>query len=137
MLKDDISNVFNFQQCLLFWHSRNHRCNSKTQISAGTWRTVHEHIVADAFRSRRRARQRYLFLNSKYHQNNAFQVVFQLLMMTLAVTTRSWSQIQVGINNLSRCNLIYIYICIYIYIYMYGCRYIYNLFSVTFFYYYC
>ena len=42
--------VFNFQQRLLFAHSNNHRYNSETQISAVTWRTVHEPIVADAFR---------------------------------------------------------------------------------------
>ena len=53
MLKDDIPNVFNFQQRMLFDHSSNHRCNSGTQISAVTWRTAHEHIVADAFRSKK------------------------------------------------------------------------------------
>ena len=48
MLNDSISNVFNFQQRLLFPHSRNHRCNSGSQI-----RTVHKHIVAEAFRSKK------------------------------------------------------------------------------------
>ena len=51
MLKDDILNDFNFQQCLLFAHSNNHGYNSGTKISAVTWTTVHEHIVADAFHS--------------------------------------------------------------------------------------
>ena len=45
MLKDDNSHVFNFKQHLLFAHSSNHRCNSGTQVSAGTLRTIHEHIV--------------------------------------------------------------------------------------------
>ena len=36
ILKDDISNVFNFQQRLLLEHSSNHRYNSITQISAVT-----------------------------------------------------------------------------------------------------
>ena len=53
MLKDDILNVFNFKQCLLFAHYSNHRYNSGTQISAVTWRTVHKHLVADAFRSKK------------------------------------------------------------------------------------
>ena len=48
MLNDSISNVFNFQQRLLFPHSRNHRCSSGSQI----W-TVHKHIVAEAFRSKK------------------------------------------------------------------------------------
>ena len=37
MLKDDISNVFNFHYRLLFACSSNHRCNSGTQISAVTF----------------------------------------------------------------------------------------------------
>ena len=45
-IKDDISNIFNFQQSLLFAHSRSHRCNSATQTNAVTWGTVHEHIIA-------------------------------------------------------------------------------------------
>ena len=52
-LKDDISNVFNFQQRLLFAHINNRRCNSGTQISAVTWETIHEHIVANVFCSKK------------------------------------------------------------------------------------
>ena len=36
-----------------FARSSNYRCNNRAQISAVTWRTVHEHIVADAFRSKK------------------------------------------------------------------------------------
>ena len=53
MMKDDILNVFNFQQrCCLhiivatdvkWWNT----------VSAVIWRFVHEHIVADAFHSRK------------------------------------------------------------------------------------
>ena len=53
MLKDDILNALNFQQrCCLhiivitgvkWWNT----------ISAVTWLTVHEHIVADTFRSKK------------------------------------------------------------------------------------
>ena len=53
MLKDDILNVYNFRQRYLFAHCSNHRYNNGTQISAETWRTVHEHIWADAFRSKK------------------------------------------------------------------------------------
>ena len=45
MLKDDISNVFNFQQCLLFAYSSNHKSNSGTVISAVTSWTAYGHIV--------------------------------------------------------------------------------------------
>ena len=37
----------------MFAHRSNHRYNSGTQISAVTWQTVHEHIVAHAFRSKK------------------------------------------------------------------------------------
>ena len=53
MLKDDTSNVFNFQQCFLCGHSSNRRCNSGTKISVVTWQAVHEHIVADVFHSKK------------------------------------------------------------------------------------
>ena len=53
MLKDDISNVLNFQRRLLFAHSNNHRCNSRTHTSAVIWRTVDGHIVTDVFRSKK------------------------------------------------------------------------------------
>ena len=46
MLKDDMLNVFNFQQHLLFIDGGNDRCNSGTQISALAWQTVHKHIAA-------------------------------------------------------------------------------------------
>ena len=51
MLKYDILNVFNFHQRLLNAHRSSHRYNSGTHVSAATWRMVHEHMVADAFRS--------------------------------------------------------------------------------------
>ena len=46
-------NVLHFQQTLSFGHSSNYRYNSatKTEISAVTWQTFHEHILADEFRS--------------------------------------------------------------------------------------
>ena len=53
MLKDDISNVLNFQRRLLFAHSNNHRCNSRTHTSAVIWRIVDGHIVTDVFRSKK------------------------------------------------------------------------------------
>ena len=54
MLKDDILlNVFNFQQRLLFAHRSNHRYNSVIQISGVKWRTIHEHVVANAFFSKK------------------------------------------------------------------------------------
>ena len=37
----------------MFAHRSNHRYNSGTQISAVTWQTVHEHIVAHTFRSKK------------------------------------------------------------------------------------
>ena len=53
MLKDDILNVLNFQQ----------RCSLQIVVTAGvkywskisavTWRTVHDHIVADTVRSKK------------------------------------------------------------------------------------
>ena len=43
----------NFQQNLLFAHRSNHIYNSGTQISAMTWRPVHEHIVVDCFFSKK------------------------------------------------------------------------------------
>ena len=46
-------NAFNFQQRLLFAQRTNHRYNSGTQISAESQRPVHEHIAADAFRSKK------------------------------------------------------------------------------------
>ena len=52
MLNNDMSNVLDFQQCLFFAHGSSHRCNSGTQISVVTWRTVHEHIVVDVYSSR-------------------------------------------------------------------------------------
>ena len=42
----------NFEQRLLFAHRSNHRYNSAAQITAVTWQTIHEHIVADAFHSK-------------------------------------------------------------------------------------
>ena len=53
MLKDEIINALIFQQRLLFAHSNNHRRNSGTKISAVTWPIVHDHIVADASRSKK------------------------------------------------------------------------------------
>ena len=38
---------------LLLAHTSNHRCNSEIQISAVTLWTVHEHIVANPFRSKK------------------------------------------------------------------------------------
>ena len=53
MLRDGILSVCNLQQCLLFEHRGNRKCNSETQISAANWLTVHEHIVAKAFCSKK------------------------------------------------------------------------------------
>ena len=47
------NNMINIFTSLLFAHRSNHRYNSGTQISAVTWQTVHEHIVAHAFRSKK------------------------------------------------------------------------------------
>ena len=67
--------------------------------------TVHEHIVADATRfALRRAHQRYLFMNSKHHKSDAFQVTIKplstfrcftntaclLIYFPLVVTTGRW-----------------------------------------------
>ena len=53
MFKDDILNGFNFHQ-----HYCLHRVDTKdikqrNTISAVTWRTGHEHLVADAFQSKK------------------------------------------------------------------------------------
>ena len=48
-----IKYVINFEQRFLFPHSSNHRSNSSTQISAATWRNVHENILAGAFHSKK------------------------------------------------------------------------------------
>ena len=45
--------IYIYLHRLLFAHRSNHRYNSGTQISAVTWQTVHEHIVAHAFRSKK------------------------------------------------------------------------------------
>ena len=52
MLKDDILNVFNFQQrcCLHIVVTTDEELWNI--ISAVTWRTVYEHIVADTFHSK-------------------------------------------------------------------------------------
>ena len=57
MLIDDILNVLKFQQRLLYAHLSNHRYNSRTQISAVIWQTVLEHIVADAFHSKKNSKE--------------------------------------------------------------------------------
>ena len=53
MLKDDTLNVFNFQQrcCLHITVTTDVKLRKK--ISAVAWQTVHENIVADAFRSKK------------------------------------------------------------------------------------
>ena len=48
MLKDDISNAFNFQQHLLFANSSNHRENSGTHMCNHMWK-CYELRVVDKF----------------------------------------------------------------------------------------
>ena len=52
MLKNDILNVFNFQQRCCLHIVITTDVKEWNTISAGTWRTVHEHIVADTFHSK-------------------------------------------------------------------------------------
>ena len=59
---------------------------------------MHQHIVADAFRSKKSSSV-LLFMNSKYHKSDAFQVTLQLLMVIAretytrkqAVYTHKWT----------------------------------------------
>ena len=53
LVEDDILNVFNFQQCLLFAYCSNYRYDSGTQKIEVTWKIVHENVVADAFFSKK------------------------------------------------------------------------------------
>ena len=91
-LKDDILNVFSIQQ-RCFARSNNHRCKMLSTISAVSWRTVHEHIVADTFRSKKSSsalfvheqqasQKRYL---SSYHST---LLVFSNI--TFVFTTSNW-----------------------------------------------
>ena len=50
-------------------------------ISAVTWRTVYEHRVANAFRSKKNLKMCYLLTNSKHHKSDAFQVAIKLLLV--------------------------------------------------------
>ena len=51
MWKDDILNVFNFQQRCCLHIVITADVKQRNKISKVTWQTVHEHIVADAFHS--------------------------------------------------------------------------------------
>ena len=53
MLKHDILDVFNFQQHCCLHIAVTTDVKEWNTISAVIWRTVHEHIVADAFRSKK------------------------------------------------------------------------------------
>ena len=53
MLKDDILNVFNFQQRCCLHIVITTDVKQWNTISAVTWRAVHEYKVADAFRSKK------------------------------------------------------------------------------------
>ena len=47
-----------------------------------TWRTVHERIVADAFRFWKISSALLIHMNNKHHKSDAFQVAIQLLVVT-------------------------------------------------------
>ena len=68
-------NINNYHRCIIVEHNK----------SAVTWRTVHEHIVADAFRSKKSSSERYLFMNGKHHKRDAFLIANQL---NLSITRR-------------------------------------------------
>ena len=67
---------------------------------------MHQHIVADAFRSKKSSSV-LLFMNSKYHKSDAFQVTLQLLMVIAretytrkqAVYTHKWTHTHTHIHT--------------------------------------
>ena len=76
MLKNDILNdkmSLNFSN--ICNSRRNHRHNSGTQTNAVTWRTAHQPMVADAFRSKNSS-------SAPLVQSDTFQVTIQVLVAT-------------------------------------------------------
>ena len=78
MLKDDILNVYSLQQHLCLHTVVTTDVKQQNTISIVTWRIAHEHMHFTL----RRAHQCHLFMNSKHHKSDAFQVTTQLLVVT-------------------------------------------------------
>ena len=81
MLKDEILNVFNFQQRCRLHIAVNTDVKQWNTIYTETWRTVPEHIVADVFHSKKSSSAP-LIHEIKHHKNDSFQVTIQRLGVT-------------------------------------------------------